>query len=173
MIDLLRNRRSIRKFKNIKISEESVALLKEAVLRSPSSRGLNPWEFIFIQNKKCLQMISKAKQHGSQFLSDVPLAVVVIADEKKSDVWIEDCAIASIILQLTAESLGLKSCWVQIRKRMFNDTKTAEDYLKETLDVPDNYKILSIIGIGYPDEEKEGHNNDYLDYSKIHLENFK
>ncbi len=172
MIELLRKRRSIRKFKDKEILDYIVELLQEAVLRSPSSRGFNPWEFIFIKDKDNLKKISKAKTHGSQFLENAPLAVVVIADETKTDVWIEDCSIASIILQLTAESLGLSSCWVQIRKRMHNDTKTSEDYLKEILNIPNNYRVLSIIGIGYRAETKEPHGEDYLDYSKIHLEKF-
>ena len=172
MIELLRKRRSIRKFKDKEILDYIIELLQEAVLRSPSSRGFNPWEFIFIKDKDNLKKISKAKTHGSQFLENAPLAVVVIADETKTDVWIEDCSIASIILQLTAESLGLSSCWVQIRKRMFNDTKTSEDYLKETLNIPVNYRVLSIIGIGYRGEDKEPHGDDYPDYSKIHSEKF-
>jgi nitroreductase len=172
MIDLLRQRRSIRKFQNKKIPGKIIDILKEAILRSPSSRGINPWEFIFVTDSNILNNISKAKSHGSQFLSNTALSVVVLADETKTDVWVEDCSIASIILQLTAESLGLRSCWVQIRNRMHNDTETAENYLKNLLNIPRQYKILSVIGIGYPDEEKKPHDDNYPDYSKIHLNEF-
>ncbi len=172
MLKLLRSRRSIRKFKDKKISDDIIEQLKEAVLRSPSSRGINPWEFIFITDKEKLKNISMAKAHGSQFLSGTALSVVIIADETKTDVWIEDCSIASIILQLTAESLGLASCWVQIRNRMYDSVKSSEDFLKEILSIPDHYKVLSIIGIGYSDEQKEPHGKDYPDYTKIHINKY-
>jgi nitroreductase len=52
MIELLRKRRSIRKFTQVKIEPETVELLIEALLRSPSSRGANPWEFIVVDERK-------------------------------------------------------------------------------------------------------------------------
>ncbi len=78
-----------------------------------------------------------------------------MGDENKSDVWIEDGSIAAIILQLTAESIGLKSCWIQIRNRIKNETVTSEEHVKSVLNIPDNLKVLSIIALGYPDEVKE------------------
>jgi len=172
MIDILRNRRSIRKYKDKKVEQEKIDILNEAVLRSPSSRGKNPWEFIIVQDKEKLQKLSKAKNHGTSFFASAPLAYVVCADTAKTDVWVEDCSIASIILQLTAESLGLKSCWAQIRKRPHDDNITANDYIKKLLSIPDNYEILSVIAIGYPDEEKQPHSKEELQYEKIHIENF-
>jgi nitroreductase len=94
--------------------------------------------------------------------------VVVAADPKKCDVWIEDCSIASIILQLTAESIGLGSCWAQIRLRGHGDGTSAEAYLKERLGIPDRFVVESVIGIGHPDEEKPSHPRESLDFGKIH-----
>jgi nitroreductase len=153
MLDLLRTRRSIRRYKDKAIEPEKIVLLKEAALRAPSSRGLNPWRFVFVTDKARLEALSRAKEHGSDFLQGAALGVVVCADQRESDVWIEDCSIASIILHLTAHSLGLGSCWIQIRNRMHNPGKSSEDYVKEVLDLPKNIKVESIISIGYPDEE--------------------
>jgi nitroreductase len=98
MIELLRRRRSIRKFSAAIIAPETVETLIEAALRAPSSRGINPWEFILIDNPEMLSKLSKAKQHGSEFLKNAPLAIVVCADSGKSGVWTEDCSIAAIII---------------------------------------------------------------------------
>lgn len=98
------------------LSPELLDQLKEAVLRSPSSRGLDPWEFIFVTDKALLAQPAAAKPHGAHFLRDAALGVVVLGDEAKADTWIEDCAIAAIILHLAAPKPGLVgSCWVQIR----------------------------------------------------------
>ncbi|MBA7553940.1 hypothetical protein ES705_46544 [subsurface metagenome] len=95
------------------------------------------------------------------------LGVVVCADENESDVWIEDCSIASILVQLTGQSLGLGSCWIQIRKRMHSESQTSEDYVKDVLGLPANVKVESIISFGYPDEEKPPIPKAQLEYNKI------
>ena len=172
MITLLQARRSIRKYQADRIAEPIMAILQEAVLRSPSSRGINPWEFVFVDDPALLTKLSAAKEHGSAFLKDAALGVVVCADETKSDAWVEDCAIASIILQLTAHSLGLGSCWIQIRNRLHDETISAEQYIRQVLGLPAQLNVESIISIGYPAEVKKGHPALSLAYPKIHLNRY-
>ena len=164
---LIEKRRSIRKYQKRRVEPEKVAALMEAALRAPSSRGLNPWEFIVVDDPGLITQLSKAKQHSASFLAGAPLAVVICADPEKCDVWIEDTSIASIYISLAAEALGLGNCWVQIRQRMHSSAKTAEEYVREVLKIPQNLKVESILAIGYPDEQKEGHRSDELLYDKI------
>ncbi|KIH77426.1 Nitroreductase [Geoalkalibacter ferrihydriticus] len=172
ILDLLKQRRSIRQFKPEPLSAEEIKILAEAVLRSPSSRGRNPWEFIFITESDLRAQVSLAKPHGADFLSQAPLAVAVVADPNKCDVWIEDCSIAAILLQITAESLGLGSCWAQMRLREHGDGDSAEDYLREVLQLPKDYVVPFIIGIGRPAESKPGHSQEDLAWEKIHSNRF-
>lgn len=172
MLSLLQERRSIRRYKPDRIEEHFIDTLKEAVLRSPSSRGINPWEFIFVDNPDLLVKLSEAKQHGSLFLKHAVLGVVVCGDERSSDVWVEDCSIASIILQLVAQSLGLGTCWIQIRNRKHNDSTTSEQYIRQVLNIPEHVKVESIISIGYPDEVKEPHSTSNLEYHKLHINTY-
>jgi nitroreductase len=167
MIDILRTRRSIRKYEKKAIDRQSMEILKEAVLRSPSSRGINPWTFVFVDDPELLKQLSKAREHGSDFLKGAALGIVVCGDETQSDVWIEDCTIAAIVLHFTAHSLGLGSCWSQMRNRMHSKEKTAEAYVQEVLGIPKNLKVESIIGIGFPAETKTPIPTDKLDYKKI------
>jgi nitroreductase len=167
MIELLRKRRSIREFTDKEIAPEVIQILIEAALRAPSSRGINPWEFIVVDDPELLIKLSKSKQHGSQFLKNAPLAIVVCADSTKSDVWIEDCSIAAIIIQLTALSLGLGSCWAQIRTRKHDYEKTAETYVQELLGLPEQMKVECILGIGHPAEKRDPVTADKLQHDKI------
>ena len=173
MIELLRQRRSVRKFESKPVEAQKVETLVEAALRSPSSRGRNPWEFIVVTDSELLQKLGCAKEHGSAFLSGAPLAVVVAADPEKCDVWVEDCAIAAIILQLTAESLGLSSCWAQIRLRPHDTDTSAEEYIKQLLGLPERLVIDCVIGIGYGAEEKVGHSRSSLCDDQIHSNRYK
>ncbi|MFW6290580.1 MAG: nitroreductase family protein [Mariniphaga sp.] len=172
MIELLRHRRSIRKFTDQPIEAEKIDILKEAALRSPSSKNINPWEFIFVDDKETIQKLKGCKPHGAAPLSTAPLAVVICADENKNDVWIEDCSIAAILLQLTAQSLGLGSCWIQVRKRQHSETETSEAYIQKLLDIPENFRVLNIIAAGYPQVRREGKPASELQNEKIKINRF-
>ena len=172
MIELLRERRSVRKFLPKKVETEKIDILKEALLRSPTSRNIRPWEFIIVDEPILLKKLSRAKQSGSAFLQDAPLAVVVLADSQKSDIWIEDCSIASILLQLTAQSLELASCWVQIRKRQNKNNFFSEAYVQKLFNLPEHLKVESIIGLGYAAEHKQGIPQNDLDSAKIHINKY-
>lgn len=171
-IEILKKRRSIRKYKDKPVEPEKIDTLIEAALRSPSSRSLNPWQFIVVEDKDVLKKLSESKKHGASFLKDAPLGIVVIADPEKCDVWIEDASIASLLIHLAAESLDLGSCWIQIRKRFFNETTPSETYVRKVLDIPDNLKVESIISVGYPDEIKGGHLKNSLLYDTVYKEKY-
>lgn len=167
MLEILRDRRSIRRYKDRQIEEEKIEQLKEAALRAPSSRGINPWRFVFVTDKPMLEKLSSAKESGSSFLKGAAIGVVVAAKQGESDVWVEDCSIASIILQLAGCSLGLGSCWIQIRNRRHSSSMSAEDYVKQTLGLPDEFLVECIISFGYPDEVKRPVAAADLERSKI------
>lgn len=155
MFEVLRKRRSIRSFQGCAIEAEKIALLKEAALRSPSSRNREPWSFIFVDDKKILAALSTAKPHGASFLKGAALGIVVCGDEAVSDVWVEDCSIASILIQLAAQSLGLGSCWIQLRNRPHADGVSSEAYVRTVLGLPESLKVESILAVGYPAEHPE------------------
>ena len=172
LLSLLIKRRSIRKYKNKKVEQEKIKKIIQAALLSPSSQANYPWQFIVIDDKKLLSQLSFSKMHGSAFLSNAPLGIVVTADQNQSDVWIEDTSIASTFIMLTAHWLGLGSCWIQIRKRMHSETKTAEEYTRGILKIPENINVLSIIALGYPDEEKIPKNENELLYERVFYNSF-
>lgn len=167
MIRILRDRRSVRRFEDRKIEEEKLAVLREALVRSPSSRSINPWEFIVVGDKETLQKLSRSKEHGAGFLSGAAIGVVILGDTSRSDTCIEDCSIAAITLQYTAESLGLGSCWCQIRLRSHGKDKSAEEYVRELLGIEDHYLVECIIGIGYPAETKQPHLHKDLEWRRV------
>ena len=167
LLSLLEKRRSIRKFHNKPVETEKIDKLIEAALRSPSSRGYDPWEFVVVTDRENIRKLSRAKAYGSAFLENAPLCFVILADSRQSDVWVEDASIASIIIHLSASSLGLGSCWIQIRNRAHDDSKTAEAFIQETLKIPANLSVESIVAVGYPAEQKPPHAKSHLKYEKI------
>ncbi|NCC23944.1 MAG: NAD(P)H-dependent dehydrogenase/reductase [Deltaproteobacteria bacterium] len=171
-IEVLRTRRSGRNYTGEPLTDEEMAILREAVLRSPSSRSLNPWEFVFVQNRETLRDLSRCKAHGASFLADAALGVVICGDEARCDVWIEDCSIAALIVHLSAQNLGLGSCWIQVRKRFHADGRLAESVVRETIGVPGRLQVLAMVAIGRPDRALPGHDTSKLAWDRIHNEQY-
>lgn len=167
MLDVLYNRRSTRKFSDRPVGEETIHQLLRAALHSPSSKNSQPWEFTVVEDPALLSKLSMAKPHGACLLKHAPVAIVVAGDKTKSDVWIEDCSIASIIIQLAAEALGLGSCWVQIHRRYHDDDQTANEFISELLNIPEHLEVLSVVGIGYKAADRPPLSEKELDWKKV------
>lgn len=171
-LELLKNRRSCRRFTDEPVSQESVANIMRAALMSPSGHRINPWEFVLVEDKETLRQLSVSKAAGAQLLEGAAMAVVVIADTEKSDVWVEDCSIATILMQLAAEEEGLGSCWVQIRLRKDADGASAEENVRSLLGLPMNYAVLSIVAIGHKERESKPFDEEKMQWEKLHIERF-
>jgi nitroreductase len=169
---LLKSRRSIRKFQNREVEKEKLDTILKSALLAPSSRARRPWEFIAVTDGELLKKLSGCREHASAFLAGAPLGIVVIADPEACDVWVEDASIASIIIQLSAQSLGLCSCWIQVRERFHSGDIKAENYIKEILGIPEKFSVECMIAIGYAAEEKRAYVDNELLYDKIHLNRF-
>lgn len=167
--DLLSNRRSTRKFTEELLNPNEVEALLKAALKSPSSKNKKPWQFIVVEDKQQLNELAQSKSAGAKPIEGCALAIVVVADPLASNVWIEDASIASILIQLEAENLGLGSCWIQIRERYREDGYSAEQFIKDTLNIPLQLQVLSVIAIGRKAQEKSRIEDDNLEWEKVHI----
>ena len=172
MIDLLRTRRSIRKFTEQTIEPKKLEIIKEAILRAPTSKNSNACEFIFVDNTELIQKLALCKPHGAAPLQTAQLAIAVLVDESKTVAWIEDASIAAFVAHITAHSIGLGSCWIQIRGREYSEEKTSEAFVRETLNIPDGFRVLSIVAVGYSQRSHEGRPFSELNFGKIHENEF-
>lgn len=172
LLNLLKSRRSIRKFKDRVVEKEKIDSILKGALLCPSSRGRRPWEFIAVTDKDTLYNLSQCRGQASQFLAGAQLGVVVIADPDVCDVWIEDASIVSVTMQYMAQSLGLGSCWIQVRERIHSENMKAEDYINEALGIPQKYSVECIVAIGYPAEDKQPYDEEQLPYQKIHYNKY-
>lgn len=170
--ELIKNRRSMRKFTSEELTQEQVVALMKAALMAPSSKRSNPWQFVLVDDKAKLQQLAMCKDMGASFLKDAALAIVVMADPMTSDVWIEDAAIASIMIQLQAEDLGLGSCWIQIRERVTSEGIPSCDFVHDVLEIPLQLQVLSIIAIGHKGMERKPFNEEHLQWEKIHINQY-
>ena len=162
----------MRKFTDEELTQDQVLTLLKAALMAPSSKRSNCWQFIVVDDKNTLEKLSFCKESGAAFVKDAALAIVVTADPLASDVWIEDASIASIMIQLQAEDLGLGSCWVQVRERFTATGMPSDEFVHGILDIPLQLQILSVIAIGHKGMERKPFNEEHLQWEKIHINKF-
>lgn len=170
--DLIKNRRSMRKFTDQELTQEEVVTLLKAALMSPSSKRSNGWQFIAVDDKETLEKLAHCKEAGAAFLAEAAMAVVVMADPLASDVWIEDAAVATLMIQLQAEYLGLGSCWVQVRERFTATGMSSDEYVHALLDIPLQLQVVSIVAVGHKGMERKPFNEDHLQWEKVHINKY-
>ena len=172
ILDIFANRRSVRKYAQGPLDDETPDKILKAGLLAPSGQARRPWEFILVRDKQMLERLSGCRSSGANMLKQAAAAIVVIADEQKQDIWIEDCSVALGYMHLAASALNLGSCWVQVRLRAAADRRSSEEFLREALDFPLNFKAEAILALGVPQQSPSPHDPQKLNLAKIHKEKF-
>ena len=165
--ELARNRRSHRKFTDERVTEEQLQVLLDAALMAPTSKGMHSYSFCVVENAATLAALSQCKSMGSQFLSDAPCAIVVMAEPEISDVWIEDASVAATMLLLSAENCDLGACWVQIRERLQEDGSPASLAVRELLHLTPEQEPLCIVAIGKKAQDVPPHTEEDLRWERL------
>ena len=119
LIELIKTRRSIRKFAGKLLTNKEINLLLEAAMYAPSARNLQPWHFIVVTERTLLDKIMQAHPYAAM-LNEAPLAIVVCADEnieKSEGYQAQDCAAATQNILLAAHAMELGSVWLGVFPR--------------------------------------------------------
>lgn len=167
MLEAIKKRRSIRKYLPKEVEEKKLNEILKAAMFSPSAHDEKPWEFIIIKNQKTKDLLAATKK-WSYFIDQAPIVLVLCSQEV--DYWVENLGIVAENIYLEATNQGLGTCFVQIRGSQTYKGKDAEEYVKKILSVPQNIRILCLMPLGYPTEQKEEHKNSEFEKEKIHYE---
>ena len=138
--ELIEKRRSIRKYKPIKVPRDKIMKILEAARIAPSASNRQPWHFIVVEDKDMIKKLAK-----SEWAASAPAMIVGLADTEASPGWcVNDFGIAFEHLVLAATDLGLGTCWMGQSNR--------EDLVRSLLDIPEKYKVVALATIGEADE---------------------
>jgi nitroreductase len=148
-LDVMLRRRSIRKFETRPISSEQEARLLEAAFSGPSSTNARPWHFILVRDPERRRALAGLHDYTAM-LAGAPLVIAVLG-HPSSAWWIEDCSAATENILLEATELGLGSIWCGVR---IPDGDEREYYPILGIPQVSQWRVLSLIGIGYPAQHK-------------------
>ena len=144
VLETIRIRRSIRKYRPEPIPDEKLKTILEAARLAPSAANRQPWRFVVVEDRERKKALAKAA-NDQTFLGDAGAIVAAISDPEKSARWHEkDTMIALEHLVLAATALGYGTCWIGA----FN-----EDAVKDLLNIPAKMKVVALLPIGIPDEK--------------------
>jgi len=155
VLEIIKKRRSIRKFFSKPIPEKVINELAEALIWAPSAGNLQSRKFYFVFNQKIKEKLAEASRDQWSFIAKVPLVIVGCVDYKNAEHYGEKgknifsiCDVASSVqnLMLLAYSKGLGSVWVGA----FDEEKVIE-----ILNLPKNLLPIAMIPVGYPAEKPE------------------
>ena len=149
-LDIIKSRRSIRRYKNDPIPEDVFLRVLEAARLAPSGKNFQPWKFIIVKDQALKEKLAEASR-GQLFIARAPVVIVACGYPEKSyqhqgnymTSWTIDvtCALDHLMLQAQEEDLG--TCWIGAFK---------EDAVKPILGIPAEVRVLALIPLGYPDE---------------------
>ena len=162
-LKVIKQRRSIRSFKDEQIKEEELQAVLEAGLFAPNA-GNQAWHFTVIQNRKLLDRLNSAAKEAAKEMNigqlsalgnnekfnclyGAPTLIIVSGNEQAPMPLDADCAAATQNLLLAAESIGMGSCWIFFVLLAFNSPQASE--LRKALKIPEGYKPYSSAVIGY------------------------
>lgn len=153
--DILKQRRSIRRWKDIKITKEEFEQLVDAARWAPSSCNRQPCYFILIQDKDRIEFLSKLR--GQDFIKKAPSCILVLINLQAYNELTKyyfaflDAGVAIQNMLLMAESMGLGACFVNFAPT--NDFKMQKEKLSNVFNIPINFEPICIIPIGIAQEK--------------------
>lgn len=157
MLDVIRNRRSVRKYETRAIEEEKLQEILEAARLAPSGNNTQPWHFVLVRSEDMRRKLAAAS-HEQMWMADAPVHIVCVGDIRVrvgTDVRVDltetnpmpefkklirDTSIAIEHLVLEAENQGLSTCWIA----WFDPREIAA-----MLGIPDDKYVQAIIPVGY------------------------
>ena len=161
VLDIIRERRSVRQYRDQPIEEEKLKLILEAARLAPSASNYQPWNFYVVRDKEKIKALAEKMPLGTHlvinsFIAQAPVVIVAtagpidllhkVASYIVNKRWYYiDVAIALEHMVLTAWELGIGSCWIG----WFDEKK-----VKKLLDIPANEEIIDMLTLGYPKDTK-------------------
>lgn len=151
LMDVIKLRRSIRKYKPDPVSDEDIEYVLNAARLAPSWKNLQCWRYVVVKNEEIRRKIAESRPQSKDWIIEAPVIIVACADPSKSgyhgdkEYYLVDIGISFEHLILAARERGLGTCWIG----EFN-----EEIVKEAIDAPENIRIVAFTPLGYPAIEK-------------------
>ena len=142
MLEAIRNRRSIRSYRDDPVSDADIEEVLKAGFCAPSGHAAAAWHVTVVKDQAIKDTLAGIHQ-WSKILARAPVAIVVCVDKSQTELWIEDGSAFMENMLIQATDMGLGTCWVMLRE-------TEMDTVHKALGLPENLAVLAATPLGYP-----------------------
>jgi nitroreductase len=149
--DVIRTRRSIRRFEDRPVEEEKLQAILAAANDAPSAGNLQAYEIYLVKDRTARTRL--AGTIAQKFFSEAPVILAFCANPERSNkrysdrgrtlYSVQDATIACTHAMLAAAALGLASVWVGAFQ---------EEAVSNALQLPESVRPVALLPIGYPGE---------------------
>lgn len=156
VLDAIKSRRSIRKYKSTPVPDELIDKIVEAGTYAASGKSMQPWKVVVVKDEKTKNRIriANAKVLGKDENADpfygAPVYIIVLA-ERANPNHLYDGTLMLGNMMLAAHALGLGSCWINRARQEFDQDEWKE-WLK-SIGIEGEYEGIGHLSLGYPDGE--------------------
>lgn len=161
----IKNRRSIRKFKNQPLTREQVEHIIKMGMQAPSAHNQRPWQFLVIDQREMLDKIADFHPYASM-MTQLPVAILVCGDMSKlghvNEFWVQDCSAVTENMLIAATAMDLGSIWIGTYPM-----EEFVDFYKNQYNLPEEIIPFSLLGFGYKDQEKPA--RDFYESERVHF----
>ena len=155
------NRRSVREYQEKDVLKEDIAEIIKAGQFAPTASNNRAIEFIVIRDQQTKDKIFEIV--GQEFVKEAPILLIPVSDITQTNCSVQDLSIASENMFLQATTLGLGTVWKDLKAEYVEEGK-----IKKLLGIPEQYKAINIIPVGYPKEKSIPHTDEDFNAKKIH-----
>ncbi|MGG3468918.1 nitroreductase [Neobacillus pocheonensis] len=141
ILNAINTRRNIKKFKSDPVKEELIYSWLQAAAMAPNHRMTEPWEIYFIGSE------TRATLNHKTNFGNAPFLMAILSKQGSTKIETDENAMATACFvqnfNLAAWEKGVGTFWSSIGAKGKN---------RETLGIPENYDLIGVLAVGYPEE---------------------
>lgn len=166
LLDLIKQRRSVRKFTDQPVSDEQLRAVLEAAVAAPTRLDVQPWHFVVLRDKALQRKISESLRLHA-YLEAAPVVIAVWGEPERSSTWLMDCSAAIENLLLAAQAVGLGAVWVGGPEVIL--WESTEELLRREIGAPQDVRLVALIAMGVPVTMPQPHGKERWNRLHMHL----
>jgi len=163
MLEAIRNRRSVRFYRDDPISDADVKEILRAGFCAPSGHAASAWHVVVIRDQAIKDALAGIHR-WSRILARAPVVIVVCVDKSETELWIEDGSAFMENMLIQAAEMGLGTCWVMLREE-------DEGVIHKALDLPANLAVVAGTPLGVPARHPGPHDGT-IPAGRVHYDRF-
>ena len=145
-IDIIKSRRSIRIYKDLPVARELLTDIVDCGRLAPSGYNHQPWIFVVVTDPDVRKRIAEATRYA--WFIQYAGACIAVFCKIGIETMFEDACAATENMIIAAQVYGLGTCWINAHQ------KSHTEAIKQVLNGPDDYELMTLFAVGYPNEEK-------------------